>query len=80
MCVRNEEKGGKATERKKKGKSQEKLAEGYSQRHHQKSIYSDIYSRERGEHLCLVTSERQLPFHCSLIKTSPAALLDCFDA
>lgn len=70
--------GGK--EEKKKKKSKEKLADAYCQRHHQRSIYSGIYSSARGEHLCLVTSERQLPFQCCLIKTSQAAPLDCFDA
>lgn len=72
-------KSGKKWEKKKK-KSREKLADAYCQRHHQRSIYSGIYSSARGEHLCLVTSERQLPFQCCLIKTSQAAPLDCFDA
>lgn len=43
-------------------KSKEKLADDYCQRLHQRSIYSRIYSSAKGEHLCLVTSERQLPF------------------
>lgn len=63
-----------------KSKKVEKLAEASCQRLHQRSIYSSIYRSARGEHLCLVTSERQLPFQCCLIKTSQAAPLDCFDA
>lgn len=73
-------KSGRKKGKKKGGGSKEKLADDNCQRHHQRSIYSGIYSSARGEHLCLVTSERQLPFQCCLIKTSQAALLDCFDA
>lgn len=61
-------------------KVKRKLADASCDRHHRRSIYSRIYSSARGEHLCLVTSGRQLPFQCCLIKTSRAAPLDCFDA
>lgn len=71
MCIRKAEKGGKCHRASKVGgkkaekkgkKSKEKLADDYCQTLHQRSIYSRIYSSAKGEHLCLVTSERQLPF------------------